>query len=230
MNTDSIELCTPNTDTDTDTLLEMTPMQQAMIDSIIKSVKNNTLFRSESSWRNEVDLYIKQIDDIDVNVALVLGGYYCEDRFKLNFAHLKIDSSKIQECNDDDIENKTLFCQSFSPLKHCHHDLKCQIANILLGCVTVITTAKFNKMIGRFTTISPQTFSFCEAYVISIDSGVVSVFEDCTVCYDKTKTLTPCNHVLCIPCWAKIKETPEEDDDEDEYSTRKCPVCRAIIY
>jgi hypothetical protein len=223
MNTDS-ELCTHNTDT----LLEMTPMQQAMIDSIIKSVKNN----NATSWRNEVDLYIKQIDDIDVNVALVLGGYYCEDRIKLNFAHLKIDSSKIQECNYDDIENKTLFCQSFSPLNHCQHDLKWQIANILLECVPIITTIKFNKMIGRFTTIPPQTFSFCEAYGISIiSSGVVSVFEDCSVCYDKTKTLTPCNHVLCIPCWTKIKETPEEDEDEDEeYITRKCPVCRAIIY
>ena len=51
--TDSIELCTPNTDT----LLEMTPMQQSMVDSIMRTVKNNT-----SSWRNEIDLYIKQID------------------------------------------------------------------------------------------------------------------------------------------------------------------------
>ena len=220
MNTDS-ELCTPNADA----ILEMTSMQQAMVDSIIKSVKNN----NTTSWRNEVDLYIKQIDDIDVNVALVLGGHYCEDRIKLKFAHLKIDSSKIHECNDE-IENKTLFCQSFSPLNHCHHDLKWQITNILLECVPIITTIKFNKMIGRFMTIPPQTFSFCEAYGISINSGVVSVFENCSVCYDKTKTLTPCNHVLCIPCWAKIKETPEEDDDEDEYSTRKCPVCRTIIY
>ena len=205
------------------TLLEMTPMQESMVDDIMRTVKNNT-----SSWRNEIDLYIKQIDDIDVNVALVLGGHYYERRCKLNFSHLKIDSSKIQECNDDDIENKTLFCQSFSTIKHCQHDLKWLIANILLECVPVITTAKFSKMIGRFFIIPPQTFSFCEAYGISTDSGVVSLFEDCTVCYDKTKTLTPCNHVLCIPCWAKIKETPEED--EEDYSTRKCPVCRATIY
>ena len=218
-----------NTDS-TDTLLEMTPMQQAMVDSIIRSVKINT----SSSWRNEIDLCIKQIDNIDVNVALVLGGYYCEceDRINLIFAHLKINSSKIQECNDDDdIENITLFCQGFSITKQSvglQPDFKWQVGNILLECVPVITTAKFSKMIGRFFIIPPQTFSFCEAYGISTDSGVVSLFEDCTVCYDKTKTLTPCNHVLCIPCWAKIKETPEED--EEDYSTRKCPVCRATIY
>jgi hypothetical protein len=207
-------------------------MQQAMVDSIMRTIQS-----SSSNWRNEIDLHIKQIDGIDVNVALVLGGYYCEDLYKLNFAHLKIDSSNIQECNNDDIENKTLFCQSFSTTKHfgqrpvfdeANTELKWQITNILLECVPVITTIKFSKMIGRFTTIPPQTFSFCEAYGISINSGVVSVFEECAVCYDKTKTLTPCNHALCIPCWEKIKETPEED--EEDYSTRKCPVCRTTIY
>ena len=95
-------------------------------------------------------------------------------------------------------------------------------------CLQNIVAVKFSKMLGVFTLAQPRTYSFCEAFGIGEKQGVVSEFDDCAVCYDKTKTLTPCEHLLCIPCWAKIK--PTATDEDEEYVVRKCPVCREIIY
>jgi hypothetical protein len=38
----------------------------------------------------------------------------------------------------------------------------------------------------------------------------------CSVCMDMTKTKTPCDHKLCIPCWIQLKN-------------KCCPLCRGDI-
>lgn len=53
---------------------------------------------------------------------------------------------------------------------------------------------------------------------------VVDCMKECCVCYEKTKTKTPCKHCLCNRCWSKIKS----DDDED--GNIPCPLCRENIY
>lgn len=50
--------------------------------------------------------------------------------------------------------------------------------------------------------------------------------QECSVCYEKTKTLTFCEHSLCVCCWDKLAEV----EDEDEGQVRKCPICRETLY
>ena len=37
--------------------------------------------------------------------------------------------------------------------------------------------------------------------------------DTCAVCFDKTRTKTPCEHTLCFVCWSNMK-------------TKTCPICR----
>jgi hypothetical protein len=43
-----------------------------------------------------------------------------------------------------------------------------------------------------------------------------NIDSQCSVCMEPTKTNTPCDHILCIPCWIKIKN-------------KCCPICRRDI-
>ena len=49
--------------------------------------------------------------------------------------------------------------------------------------------------------------------------------QECSVCYEKTKTLTACNHSLCVCCWDKLAEVVDDD-----VTVRKCPICREDLY
>ena len=44
---------------------------------------------------------------------------------------------------------------------------------------------------------------------------------NCVVCYEKTITVTSCNHSVCIPCAINIKR--DQDDDA------LCPICREVM-
>ena len=197
--------------------MEITPMQMEMICDIERDALTS------KKWRTEVDLHIDQIDDIDVRVTLGLGLH--ESKTKFEFAHIKIESSEI--ILGEDCEYLVLYCESFSIKSSL--DLKQQIAHLLEECLKVIVTVKFSKRYGKFTLRPPPTYSFCEAYAIKEEHNVVSAYKDCVVCYDKTKTLTNCQHSLCIPCWVKIEEKPIEHE-HDDCTARKCPICRKPLF
>lgn len=191
--------------------------QEEYISYIMKEIAEN------DSHRTEIDLQIKKIDGMVVKVYLVLGVN--ETNTQLTFAHLKILSATVMEIINDDVENKRLFLRAYNVAEY-GTDMRFQIANILLDCKLALVKVKFFKKLGVFCSVETPTMSFCEAFEVGEETGVVSVFQDCCVCYEKTLTLTPCNHSLCIPCWGKTQETEEEEGDIN----RLCPVCREIIY
>ena len=175
----------------------------------------------ESNNEVKVDLQIRKIDGVEVGVDL---RFDMADTF-LERAVLIIDSSEVFDvCGDCDIQHKRLFTKPFKVTKN-NTELYAQVASILLECKTILTTIKFSKLLGVFCIEAPAP-SFCEAFDISDETGVISIFEECCVCYEKTITLTSCNHTLCVPCWSKIRYTQDEDGDE----VKHCPVCRANIH
>jgi hypothetical protein len=50
-----------------------------------------------------------------------------------------------------------------------------------------------------------------------------SCSDECSVCYNKTKTKTECNHPLCRRCWSKMYHDTDFTDDD---ACVKCPICR----
>lgn len=51
-------------------------------------------------------------------------------------------------------------------------------------------------------------------------NGMYLLGEECSVCFEKTITKTPCNHSLCIHCWNKIGNR----------NYLLCPICRQQIF
>lgn len=194
-------------------------MQESMINHICEKV------RALRGNHVEINLQIIEIDGIDVAVHLVLGVN--DDSTFITYSHLKIESSKIQEIREDCAEQKRLLT---IPLKNHQQELKQQISSLLLQCKLNLESIKFSKLFGVFCSVDKiplQTYSFCQAFNIEEETGIISKFGDCCICFDKTNTRTPCKHALCIPCWAKINY--KEDDDLGD-NVRDCPICRANIY
>lgn len=211
-----------NTAINTTAMTSATPvipaLQEAFIAHIMKEIAE------EEGRRVEIDLQIKKVDGMLVNVVLVLGTN--PDKTQLNFSHLKIMSATVMETMCDDIDYKRLFMRTFK-VEEYGTDLRFQVANILLDCKLALCKIKFVKKLGVFCSVETPKMSFCEAFEIGEETGVVSVFQDCCVCYEKTITLTDCKHSLCIPCWGATNYTQDEDGDGEN---RLCPICREIIY
>ena len=62
-----------------------------------------------------------------------------------------------------------------------------------------------------------DVFTAIECENVKVDKTLT-----CSVCYEKTDTLTPCKHPLCNRCWSKI---PRGEDNETP-----CPLCRENIF
>jgi len=220
MNTE-LQLPTATTETLFESLKNFHPViptiKKEYISYIMKEIADN------DHNRTEIDLQIKRVDGLLVNVCLVLGVN--ANKTQLTFAHLKILSATVMEVINDNVEGKQLFLRAYKVAEY-GTDLEFQIMNVLLDCKFALVKIKFVKKLGVFCSVETPKMSFCEAYEIGEETGVVSVFQDCCVCYDKTITLTPCKHSLCIPCWGATKYTEDEDGEED----RLCPICREIIY
>lgn len=61
---------------------------------------------------------------------------------------------------------------------------------------------------------------------IACPTVVVDCMKECSVCYEKTNTKTPCKHSLCNRCWSKIQPVQDEDCDD----VTPCPICRKNIH
>ncbi|NBX28525.1 MAG: hypothetical protein EBR55_09840 [Chitinophagia bacterium] len=88
-----------------------------------------------------------------------------------------------------------------------------------------IQVMKFDKLNGVFVT--PQIEHPREAPHVSSNLEILNSVpcdekhaEECSVCLDTTKTMTPCGHKLCVSCWCQIKPNGRE---------LPCPICRADL-
>ena len=75
---------------------------------------------------------------------------------------------------------------------------------------------KFSKIEGRFLSKKFCRKQIARKIVFGKYLEEENKDDKCSVCFDFTKTKTPCSHILCIPCWIKIKN-------------KCCPICRGDI-
>jgi hypothetical protein len=92
---------------------------------------------------------------------------------------------------------------------------------VLEKLTNVVDDLKLDKMDGRLST-TPKYYPTDCKFLKS--PNVKSKYQECSVCYDLTTTLTTCRHPLCVRCWGQIKITMIDEED-DEYE-QPCPICR----
>ena len=172
--------------------------------------------------------FIKTINDIAVNVTLAIQNvspkiFFPDNTVRLTIAftakNLTIINEEEEECGSSSYDSYPYYEKSYL----CS-ETKESIAIVLKEMIDEIRILKFDKRDCRFKKEETINYStHLTNMFLSIDN-VETNLDKCCVCFEQTKALTSCQHCVCIPCADKIKPTCEDKDDE--YTIRKCPICR----
>ena len=89
----------------------------------------------------------------------------------------------------------------------------------MLQIIPTLWFERFSGVFKKSTYIKPfpTLFQFGNTKVLDCS--------ECVVCYEITKSKTPCNHTLCYKCNENIKTT----GDKYETPYRPCPICRQNV-
>jgi len=192
-----------------------------------KIKKKNDDGRNNGNWHYYLD--INEICGISVDVELVRNhnglsilispfNVWVYDKKKLIVVHTIIVKNPI-------LYRKTYFKKSDN-VNTCQSKYTLDDFNRVLEEIdNDIVNMKFNKLEGVFYT-SDNLHPMMAPPVRSIEENINQLGcdhehpEECCVCLDMTKTITPCGHKLCVMCWDKIKKNGQE---------LPCPMCRANL-
>ena len=105
------------------------------------------------------------------------------------------------------------------------------IQYIVRDTLAVLKTVKIDKLNGKFSTtlLTPDELKteamwseFCQEY--KDDENIVLAINECCVCFTSTKTMTNCEHAVCLECISKLRM-----EQVVEGQQRSCPLCRQRI-
>lgn len=99
--------------------------------------------------------------------------------------------------------------------------LRCMTITFIIELLQVIPTLWFDKFAGNFKK-GKQRKPIVDLF--QFDNTKVKSYSECVVCYEMTKTTTPCKHPLCYKCNENIKVVEREFHNDKIY--RACPMCR----
>jgi hypothetical protein len=138
---------------------------------------------------------------------------------------------------DFEVEDNTLFEEVYDRELTKEPTEDAFIQNVVKSILSNLKTLKINKISGRFSANNKQKYvekignlwsMFCHEFK-EIESVTLS-FDECCVCYTFTKTMTNCNHSVCLECISKIRNETDVDQEfntHDDY--KNCPMCRQRI-
>ena len=141
------------------------------------------------------------------------------------------------EPTDFEVEDNTLFDGTYDRELTKETTEDDFIQNMVRCLLLNLKTIKINKMNGRFCINKKQDHAekmdelwtmFCEEFK-DVET-VTLALEECCVCYTFTKTMTNCDHSVCLDCISKIRDEMSVDEEfniHDDY--KNCPMCRQRI-
>ena len=169
---------------------------------------------------------IKKIDDVPVDVklkfSLVHYGKRPEGECWCIFGYLEIESANLFCCYSDTYINyykKTYILRDVLKLTVSGANLF--VFETILKILELIPLLKFDKLEGKF--ITEKEIPYYDLF--KFDNTEITDVQNCVICYENTKSKTPCNHAICFAC----NENISVKFDNDECPTRDCPMCRKDI-
>jgi len=99
---------------------------------------------------------------------------------------------------------------------------------IVRDTLATLKTVTIDKLNGKFSTtlLTPEELKteamwseFCQEY--KDDENIVLSINECCVCFTPTKSMTNCDHAVCLECISKLRMEQVEQGQQ-----RSCPLCR----
>jgi len=150
-------------------------------------------------------------------IALTVDNINCDLMFSMKKSSRWFHLTDSEIFIDSTIENYYLyFHKSFHNDDDFNNEKEITveiITKFLQKIYEILDTLVFDKITGQLV----------ERNVLELHNAKKQAFkkfikinDDCSVCLEPTQQKTPCNHILCMSCWQKIKKL-------------KCPICRRDI-
>jgi hypothetical protein len=161
----------------------------------------------------DIVLPIKEIDNIPVECYIEFDLSRLTIEINVYYKYFGTTGKSCQES----LSNGVLETDDKTPFFTNHGDIN--FPEEFAQKVKKITGLKFDHFLGKFVfgEVEDNSFlrDFFECENVKLD------FDICVVCYKNTKTVTNCDHHLCLECWGKLP--PSCDLCK---VGRKCPTCR----
>jgi hypothetical protein len=176
---------------------------------IIKSPKELFMEDMFNEFKRDGNYYLNDIEFIDgisVNVLIV--------RSHMKDLIIRIESDEVYiNANPFGLYDSFIKIEGTKELLDFQEAFEKVIIELQEISFDKITSRFVKKNKNYVTQIFPELFK---------SGKVVSNQHECCVCYEKTRQRTPCNHILCFPCWSKVKSVKNKDDEKE----KPCPLCR----
>jgi hypothetical protein len=188
-----------------------------MSESLAQEMSKLSKFNDTDVEKNWFYLPYQQIDGVDVDARIVrnengLSVYIIANAWIYG-------RKRLITCEIAVIKQHILFKKTY--IKKEKYDSS-DFTNVMEEIEKDINKMKFNKLDGVLYTPEIET-PMKQAFVFNSDENtyhhlpIAENAEDCCVCLDSTKTITPCGHKLCVMCWGKVKLISKKVP---------CPYCR----
>ena len=172
---------------------------------------------------------------------VIIDDILCEIHFRYESINNEDEIILIDLYNDKILDQCFDTISLFSiklTYKFSRHSKNAMCKLALQEILELIPTLKFDCLIGRLlptVSLHRQNSRLHEATKRIFDNIGIKIqdtSETCIVCYENTNCITTCNHALCFVCCSKVVETlpdqEETEDEEENESLVRCPMCRTI--
>ena len=170
--------------------------------------------------------HIKKIDNVPVDVRLTCSAFFSSyDKDYALIFELIIESKDIFCCEDQ--ENMKYYDETFRVdyiPKLTIYSANTFLFESIVKILNLFPLLKFDKFNGRFTK-NKEYIPFDDLF--NFENTECTESAECSVCYELTKSKTPCNHYLCFACNENIPTKFRNSDNE--MIERNCPICRGNI-
>ena len=167
---------------------------------------------------------IKKIDNVPVRVIIKCSAIIHDEDYIL-IIELIIESKDIYILRDDEpmkYYDKTFRVGDIPKLTI--YGANTFLFETIVKILNLFPLLKFDKFNGRFTT-SKEYIPFDDLF--KFENTECTESAECSVCYELTKSKTPCNHYLCFACNENIPT--KFRNSEYEMIERNCPICRGNL-
>jgi len=215
-----------------------TEQLHALVDGMLQDLKeyqcSNNIIADKQSW-----LPIESIDDVPIDLKIkfevfhpyvprIDGVHPNYDRVHFRVTGWIQSKDIISEENDDfkryfEFPFKDDTVLKFESEKYIEQ-LRCMTITFIIELLQVIPTLWFDKFAGNFKK-GKQRKPIVDLF--QFDNTKVKSYSECVVCYEMTKTTTPCKHPLCYKCNENIKVVDRPFHNDQIY--RACPMCRENV-